>query len=130
MNNYTIPLAEALSLARKRQAERYAATQADLDDLVAAGCTVNISTAQLIVLEDAGHNYNFETGLVEDFTQSPDNPRRGLSVEEVRERLANLIIPPTALNRQQFYTQVAQTLPASESGEVLRELTAEMTAAL
>jgi len=129
MNRFTIPLPEALQLARKRQAERYAAVQADLDDLRADGYTITISTAQLIALEDAGLNYDFETGLVEDFTQAPDNPRRGLSVEELRERLTNLSIP-IAANRQQFYTEVAQTLPASDSGELLAELTSEMTATL
>lgn len=125
MNRYTIPLPEALQLAAKRQAERLAGIQADLDDLTEAGCTLTITAVQLLRLENAGLLYDFETGLVEDFAQAPDNPRRGLSVAEITERLAQL---PTAPGRQQFYTQVVQTLPVQNTE--LRELTQEMMAGL
>ncbi len=66
--NYTIPLNEALKLAAQHRADRLAGIQADLAELTAAGCPVNITAAQLLQLEDAGFLYDFDSELCEDFT--------------------------------------------------------------
>jgi hypothetical protein len=116
MNRYTIPLPEALKLAAQRRAERHATVQAELDDLKAGGCALNINAAQVIALQDAGLLYDFETGFIEDFTQAPDNPGRAILSEALNQR-------------HQFYTEVA-TVYTDDSAKLLQELSREMTVAL
>lgn len=113
--NYTIPLPEALQLAARRRAERYASVQAELDELSAVGCAVHINAAQLILLEEANLLYDFESELVEDFSIAPDNPARRIYF--------------MAIDRQRLYQQVAPAEPTA-SADLLAELTSEMTATL
>lgn len=116
MNRYTIPLPEALKLAAQRRAERHASVQADIDDLIAGGCAVNINAAQLIQLEDAGLLYDFETGFIEDFSQADDNPGRA-------------ILSAALTQRHHLYEQVAAT-HKTDSRKLLQELAREMTATI
>ncbi|MCE7982512.1 MAG: hypothetical protein DYG89_15075 [Caldilinea sp. CFX5] len=122
MNRYTIPFPEALKLAAQRRAERHAHYQALLDEMIADGEAVNINPSQLIILEDAGLDYDFATGFCTERLPLIEAAPQPVGALPNRQQFY--------LNRQQFYLQVATTLPTVERAELLQEMSREMTATL